>query len=97
MNLPIEELKRFCKRENIEYLAVFGSFAEGRARPDSDVDLVISFVDDNNVGLLHFLNIKHKLEDLLGRRVDLVTQRGLNPKIKKRVQSSLKKIYGHAA
>ena len=97
MELPLEKLRRFCKEEGIAYMGVFGSVAGGTARSNSDVDILVSFVQDEEIGLLHFIGVKQRLEDLLGKRVDLVSKKALNPYIKEDVLNHLKEIYSYAA
>ena len=97
MNLPLDKLRKFCKDEGIAYMAVFGSVADKTSRPDSDIDILVSFVQDEKIGLLHFIGVKQRLEDLLGKRVDLVSKKALNPRIKSVISSQLKEIYNHAA
>ena len=61
MKIPIENLRDFCKKEEIQYLAIFGSVAEGTDGPESDIDMLISFKNNNEIGLLRFINVKNKL------------------------------------
>ncbi len=58
-------------------LAVFGSLARGDATPASDIDVLVEF--DRPVGLFEFIRLKNYLEELTGRRVDLVTPDALRP------------------
>lgn len=62
-------------RLGVRSLALFGSAARGEIRADSDVDLLIDFA--RPMGLFGFLEVKGYLEELLGRSVDLVTERAL--------------------
>jgi hypothetical protein len=64
-------------------LAVFGSTARGEAGPESDVDMLVELT--RRVDLLDFIGIKHILEDLLGREVDLVMPDALKPRVRERV------------
>ena len=57
-------------------LGVFGSFARGDARADSDVDVYVEF-DDAQRTYDNFFTLHERLEELLGRRVDLVTDKSL--------------------
>jgi predicted nucleotidyltransferase len=52
-------------------LALFGSLAQGTARPDSDVDLLVEF--SRPVGLFDFVRLQNRLEQIVGCPVDLVT------------------------
>ena len=53
---------------------VFGSFARGKNRSDSDIDLMVTFSDKATGTLLDYADIKYKLENLLGLKVDLVEE-----------------------
>ncbi len=67
-----QKLVAIAQRHHIAYVAIFGSFARGDARADSDVDLYIRFGRD--AGLFEMLGIKHEMEDALGRTVDLIAE-----------------------
>lgn len=58
----------------IRRLSLFGSVARGEAGPDSDVDLAAEFDPAHRIGLFRFGGIAHRVEELLGARVDLVTE-----------------------
>ena len=64
------------------HVRVFGSVARGHARPDSDVDLLVDVAPDTG---MEFLALWVALEDLLGCRVDLLTERALRPAFRERV------------
>ncbi|MEP6780513.1 MAG: nucleotidyltransferase family protein, partial [Gemmatimonadaceae bacterium] len=72
---------------------VFGSVARGDAGESSDIDLLVRMTPGRSVfdigGLLM------DLQELLGRRVDVVTERGLRPRIRERVLREAKPIYTH--
>jgi hypothetical protein len=74
-----QELLQF----GVKSIAVFGSVARGETRPDSDIDIPVEF--DRPIGLLAFLRLQHRLEELLGRRVDLVTPASLKRQLRDRV------------
>ena len=65
------------KRFGVKSLAVFGSVARGEARPDSDVDILVEF--ESSPGFDGYMALKFYLEDLLGRKVDLVMKNALKP------------------
>lgn len=63
-------------------LGLFGSFARGEAGEDSDVDLL---VDLDRHEFDRYMDLKIYLEDLLGRRVDLVLADRLKPTLRERI------------
>lgn len=76
-----ETLKR---RYSVKSLAIFGSAARDTLAAASDVDLLVEF--DTAPGFDLYFNLKFFLEDLIGRRVDLVTKRGLRTELRARVE-----------
>lgn len=68
-------LKPELDKLGIASLRVFGSYARDEARPDSDIDLLVEFKETPD--LFEFIRVKHRLEELLGLTVDLVTRGGL--------------------
>ncbi|MFL6336674.1 MAG: nucleotidyltransferase family protein [Pyrinomonadaceae bacterium] len=60
-------------------LSVFGSFARGEPNDDSDVDILVEF-DPEQESFDNFLGLAEFLEDLFGRKVDLLTPESLNPR-----------------
>ena len=80
----LEQLAR-CKptlvaRYNVERLALFGSTARGTARADSDIDILVTF--DGPATSKRYFGVQFYLEDLLGRPVDLVTDKALRPELR---------------
>jgi len=61
----------------IAELDVFGSVARGESGPDSDVDLLVTFLPGAAWGLLDHVAMEDDLSALIGRRVDLVTRRAV--------------------
>src|SRR5215210_6620237 len=72
-----EPVEHFCRRWKIRALAVFGSALRDDFRPDSDVDVLVTFEVFADWSLLDHMQMKEELEALLGREVDLVSRRGL--------------------
>ena len=78
-----EEILRIAARHGAVNIRVFGSVARGDARPDSDVDFLVDLEPGRS--LLDLGGLLMVLQDLLGRNVDVVTERGLRPRIRDRV------------
>lgn len=72
LSVTSEQIAEFCRRWKISELALFGSVVRDDFRPDSDVDIMVSFVPESRTGLWDFVHIQEELENLLGRPVDLV-------------------------
>lgn len=79
-----------CRRNDISYCAVFGSFARGDATAESDVDLLVRF--SKPVGY-KFFGLADELETALGKQVDLATDKMIGPYIRESVMHDLQKIY----
>jgi uncharacterized protein len=75
--LSEEVLSRFCQRWKIRELALFGSVLRDDFRPESDVDVLVTFETDADWSLLDHVRMQKDLEALLGREVDLVSRRGI--------------------
>lgn len=78
-----EELLRIAARYGAGDVRVFGSIARGEAGPESDVDLLVRLAP--GVTLLKHAALVRELEALLGRKVDVVSERGLRPRVRDRV------------
>jgi predicted nucleotidyltransferase len=74
------EIVRIAKVNGATRVRIFGSFARGTARPDSDLDFLIDLEPGRH--LLDVVAIKQDLEDLLGRRVHVVTEAAISPYIR---------------
>lgn len=77
ISIPEETITEFCQRWDIQEFALFGSVLRDDFRPDSDIDVLVTFAPTAKRGLLTLAHIKHELEDLLGRKVDLVSKRAI--------------------
>lgn len=71
------EISNFCKRWRIRELALFGSALRDDFRPESDLDLLVTFAPDADWGLLDHIQMQLELEKLFGRSVDLISKRAL--------------------
>ncbi|GAA0512822.1 hypothetical protein SAMN04488066_104221 [Halorubrum aquaticum] len=84
----LAQLKPQLKREYpISELGIFGSYARGEQRPDSDLDVLVAF--DQPVTLFDLVRLENELTDELGVEVDLVTKDSLKPRIEARVTDDL--------
>jgi predicted nucleotidyltransferase len=78
-----EMILRVAASRGARNVRVFGSRARGAAKPDSDVDILVQM--EIGRSLLDLIAIKQDLEDLLGCKVDVVTEAALSPYIREQV------------
>jgi len=64
----------------VRSLSIFGSVARDEARTDSDIDLIAEFTEP--IGYFHLFHVQHRLEEILGVRVDLTTPDGLRRELR---------------
>jgi predicted nucleotidyltransferase len=86
--IPIDRgsLADFCQRHHVRKLSLFGSVLRQDFGPDSDVDVLVEFEPDHVPGFIALNDMEEELSSLLGgRKVDLVTERFLNRRIRERV------------
>jgi len=94
MNMELEEIKRkiipLLRRFDVKKAAFFGSFVRGEEKEDSDIDLLVEFKGEKS--LLDLVGLKIELEELLGRKVDVLTYGSLHPLLKDRILQEQKVI-----
>jgi len=78
-----EEIIRIAAQHGAYNVRVFGSVARGEANPDSDIDFLIDLGENRSPWFP--VRLIRDLENLLGRKVDIVTEKGLKERIRKRV------------
>ena len=93
ISIDRDAVSTFCQRHHITRLALFGSVLRDDFRPDSDIDVLVEFQPGHVPGL-NFVSIERELSGLLhGRRVDMVTPKFLNPRIRDQVLRSAEALY----
>jgi predicted nucleotidyltransferase len=99
LTVPSSVLEEFCRKWKIRELSVFGSVLRDDFRPDSDVDFVAEFYEDEEWDLFDLMEMREELEGFVGRKVDLLDRVGVetsqNRFLKKEILSTLEPI--HAA
>jgi predicted nucleotidyltransferase len=79
-----ERLGEIQQRFGVGRLSLFGSVVRGQARQDSDIDVLVAF--EGKATFDAFMDLKFYLEDLLGARVDLVTDKALRPQVRREIE-----------
>jgi hypothetical protein len=77
LDISESEIARYCGKWKNTELLVFGSAARDELRPDSDLDLLVSFGPEADWSLLDHIAMTEELSTLVGRPVDLVTRRAV--------------------
>ena len=77
IEIPLEEVKTFCQQWEIVELAFFGSVLRDDFGPDSDVDVLVRFHPETRHTLFDMVTMEEELKRILGRKVDLVSRRGI--------------------
>ena len=72
------------KRHNVKRAAIFDSFACGKAKARSDVDFLIEYKSKNK-SLFDLVDLKSELEEILGRKVDIITYNSIYWRIKEQI------------
>jgi predicted nucleotidyltransferase len=79
----LKKNKSRLKKFGVHSISLFGSLAKNQARKRSDIDLLVEF--SKPVGLFEFARLKLYLEELLGRKVDLVTPQALRKELRQSI------------
>ncbi len=94
--MKIEEIKKritpILKEYDVKKMSVFGSVARGENKKNSDIDILIDFKGKKT--LLDLISLENSLEEILGRKVDLLTYGSIHPKLRNLILKDQKIIYG---
>jgi predicted nucleotidyltransferase len=88
-----QQIAEYFKTQPVLKAWLFGSYARGEEREDSDVDLLVKFDRSIPIGLFAYLRIHRELEEKLGRKVDLVEEGTLRPAAQSTANRDLRVIY----
>ena len=94
--IPVEcdKIADFCRRNHIRKLSFFGSVLRGDFGPDSDVDVLVEFEPDARIDFFHLHDMEQELSDMLGgHKVDMVTRKSLNHRLRDRILASAEVQY----
>jgi uncharacterized protein len=93
VHIDRDAVSAFCRRHHIKRLALFGSVLREDFGPDSDIDVLVEFQPGHVPGF-KFVSIERELSKLLNdRRVDMVTPKFLNARIREHVLSTAEPLY----
>ncbi|MBA4251926.1 MAG: hypothetical protein C0425_03240 [Chlorobiaceae bacterium] len=72
-------------------MAVFGSYARGEEKPESDIDILVNFSGRKN--LLEIVKMERELSEVLGIKVDLLTEKSISPYLINTIKKEMAVIY----
>lgn len=95
IDIPHERLAQFARKWKIVELSLFGSVVKPEEfRSNSDVDVLVAFEPDAPWSLWHILDMKHELEELFGRHVDIAERDAVqNPYVRRDIFENRKIVY----
>lgn len=98
IEMPMEKITEFCDRWRVIEFALFGSVLRDDFRPDSDIDVMVTFHPDARPTLFDLVYMEEELKTIFERDVDLITRKGIensrNYLRRKAILSSARVIYG---
>jgi predicted nucleotidyltransferase len=98
LNVPHDRIAEFCRKWNVSELALFGSVLRDDFRPDSDVDVLLTFAPESRISLFDYPDMKDDLEAIFGRKVDVLSKEGVQQSRnwirKKAILGSAQVVYG---
>lgn len=87
-----ESLARELKKQGASKIAVFGSYAKKQENPSSDIDVIVDFSERKS--LLDMVRIERELSEVLGIKVDLLTEQSISPYLIDSITEQMEVIYG---
>ncbi len=86
----IESIIRTLKKYGAKKIEVFGSYARGESKEDSDLDIIVEFSDKKS--LLELVRIEQELEDNIGMKVDLLTKKFISPYLIEKIEKEARVV-----
>ena len=86
-----EDIIKYLKDCGATKISIFGSYVRGEATPESDLDLIVEF--DESISLLDIVGFELELSEILGIKVELLTEKAISPYIIEDVLAEAKVIY----
>jgi uncharacterized protein len=94
LKAPSARIAEFCQRWKITEFALFGSVLRDDFRPNSDIDILVTFSPDPGWSLFDWVDMKDDLKALFGREVDIADKQGLkNPYRRHEILKTCQVIY----
>jgi uncharacterized protein len=94
IDIPLQEIEKFCVKNHIQALALFGSVLTKHFRKSSDIDVLVQFDAQYIPGLIRLSELELELGEIFGRHVDLRTPKDLSRYFRNEVISGAYRLYG---
>lgn len=92
--IPKDKITKFCKKNHIMTMSLFGSVLTDRFTPTSDVDILVEFEPEHIPTLFEVVSMEDELSDIIGRHADFKTPKGISRYFRDEVVATAKRIYG---
>lgn len=87
-----KKIASVLKEQGAKKIAVFGSYAKGEEKPESDIDIIVEFSEKKS--LLELVRIERELSEILCKKVDLLTEKSISPYLIDEIKEEMEVIYG---
>ncbi len=77
IHIPNEKIADFCRKWKIRELSLFGSVLRDDFGPESDIDVLVTFIPEARHGLFALVRMQDELKGIFGRKVNLISRRGV--------------------
>jgi hypothetical protein len=95
IQLPLDQIMAFCRRNPIQKLSLFGSVLRDDFTDKSDVDFLVELDPSARIGLFEFLRMQFELQDMIGRKVDLRTIANFPERLQPHILETSEPLYVH--
>lgn len=85
------KISHVLRKKGARKIAIFGSYARNEQKPGSDIDIIVEFSERKS--LLELVRIERELSEILGIRVDLLTEKSISPYLIDSIKKEMESIY----
>jgi Predicted nucleotidyltransferases len=86
-----KKIAQLLKNQGARKIAVFGSYVRGEEKPGSDIDIIVEFSERKS--LLELVRIEREVSEVLGIKVDLLTEKSISPYLIDTIRKEMEIIY----
>ena len=87
-----DKILQMLKTQGVRKIAIFGSYVRGEEKSGSDIDVIVEFSERKS--LLELVRIERELSEVLGIKVDLLTEKSISPYLIGSIRKEMEVIYG---